>query len=539
MTTTILYFTFLTNYIYLFLILWHQRREYKIYLFNFFLASVLNIFCLAYHKNSTILFSFNAILFFLLIILPIWMTKKISTSLSQSNITQKTILYAKWRYLITQSSIHQAEYQELREALSFYHHIPAAEKEQPVDSFWVLFWKKYPVTLILMLANLVFFFLTEIYKSQQGFLAFLNSGVNSFEFVFYQKEYWRLISAIFLHFDYIHLGMNLFGLYCMAPLIEKAYGKANFLIIYFVCGFLSSLASISWRAYQITLSMGASGAVCGLMGAYFFLFQKKSVPVQWKKHQIFSFWFTVAAFAVIGYFIPQMDNAAHFCGLFAGVLLSYILKKGNTVLSRLIQKIFFIFLMLFVSACMVFPFLHLFLYSYPAHIKEFSWYSILSKKEKLIFPVPFSWKPDFLLSQRKFILHKKENPLPIPSQDATFWDNYQLGYRGELFVKMSLHPFSLRHQIRIGIEDISFELQKKERISSLSSIKKIGGNLFYTTEKKFFLTSLEKKVSMISASYLFSHDTSLYQWKFQYPEKQKKEYEDLIEKILQQVHFQE
>ncbi|NUM34439.1 MAG: rhomboid family intramembrane serine protease [Candidatus Brocadiae bacterium] len=538
MTSTILYFTFLTNYIYLILILWHQMSAYRIYVLNLALASILNIFCIAYQRNNLFLFFINLLLFFLLLVLPLWLTKLINNSLAQAKIDHKTLFWAKLRYSLTQSSFHRSEYLELKEAAFFYQNnadsAHSAFENKPKEHLWTLCWKKYPVTMVLMISNALFFILAEIYKQDQGFLAFLNLGVNSFEFVFYEKEYWRLMSSMFLHFDYLHLGMNLFGLYCMSPFLERVYGKRNFLLIYLGCGLLSSLASIWWRAYQITLSMGASGAICGLMGAYFFLFQKKDVSLQFKNHQIFSFWFTVATFAVIGYFIPQMDNAAHFCGLFSGVLFSYLLRKNWIFLERVLLLVL-LFALGWSFSCQM---ANIFENSYPQDINRVAWYSLSRKQEKVLFSVPFTWKPDFSLNQKKFTLYPKEKPFSLTSQDAIFWDTYHLGSKGEIFIKMSIVSFSLRDQIRMGVEELRYKLQNTEQFKeSISSLQRMGENLYYYTEENFSLHSSGKKVNMVAAYYFISHKNSVYQWRFQYPEKQRKQYESLVKRILADVYF--
>jgi membrane associated rhomboid family serine protease len=79
-------------------------------------------------------------------------------------------------------------------------------------------------------------------------------------------EYWRLLTAGFLHENLFHIGFNMYILYVLGQLLEPAIGRVKFLVIYFVsllagsCGALIGVAST-------TVTIGASGAVFGLMGA--------------------------------------------------------------------------------------------------------------------------------------------------------------------------------------------------------------------------------------------------------------------------------
>src|SRR5690348_11832916 len=87
-------------------------------------------------------------------------------------------------------------------------------------------------------------------------------------------EWWRLITAMFLHAGILHIGFNGYALLIFGPQIERFYGWARFLAIYFLGGILGSIASF---AFSPADSVGASGAVfalLGAMGAFFWLHRR-------------------------------------------------------------------------------------------------------------------------------------------------------------------------------------------------------------------------------------------------------------------------
>jgi rhomboid protease GluP len=142
--------------------------------------------------------------------------------------------------------------------------------------------------------------------------------------IFVGHEYWRLLTAMFLHGGVLHLVMNLFALVQIGSMFELMFGTRRFLTIYFVSGLLASLTSAFFTEGP---SVGASGAIFGILGA--FVLSVKRSP-RWR-HERFArnivkqllFW--IVANIIIGFQIPQIDNSAHLGGLLAGVILGAIL----------------------------------------------------------------------------------------------------------------------------------------------------------------------------------------------------------------------
>src|SRR5699024_1701991 len=80
-------------------------------------------------------------------------------------------------------------------------------------------------------------------------------------------EWYRLITSLFLHYNFEHILMNMLSLFIFGKIVESIVGYCRFLIIYFVSGLFGKFASLSFNTD--TVSVGASGAIFGLIGAIF------------------------------------------------------------------------------------------------------------------------------------------------------------------------------------------------------------------------------------------------------------------------------
>jgi membrane associated rhomboid family serine protease len=79
-------------------------------------------------------------------------------------------------------------------------------------------------------------------------------------------EWWRMVTSMFLHGSIIHLGFNMYALWIFGPVLERRYGPARYVALYFAAGLWGSAGVLILSPNQPTL--GASGAIFGLMGAF-------------------------------------------------------------------------------------------------------------------------------------------------------------------------------------------------------------------------------------------------------------------------------
>jgi rhomboid protease GluP len=131
--------------------------------------------------------------------------------------------------------------------------------------------------------------------------------------------YWQPLSTMFAHGGIAHLGMNMFVLYQFGNPIERFRGKKEFILVYFVAGILTSLLSFGYIYYLNNSAnlVGASGAICALMGyyAYFDKHQRKGIIT----------WILLISVVPVLLGLP-IAWYSHFIGLALGFLIAVLRK---------------------------------------------------------------------------------------------------------------------------------------------------------------------------------------------------------------------
>ncbi len=133
-------------------------------------------------------------------------------------------------------------------------------------------------------------------------------------------EYWRLFTATLLHGGILHLLFNLYALFALGPLLEAYVGPLRFLAIYMIAGLYGSLASY---AFADSISVGASGAIFGIVGAttvYFFRY-RDNFGAQ-ARAVLQNMVVIVVINLVFGLSAGNIDNWGHMGGLAGGALAS-------------------------------------------------------------------------------------------------------------------------------------------------------------------------------------------------------------------------
>lgn len=139
-------------------------------------------------------------------------------------------------------------------------------------------------------------------------------------------QWWRLLTATFLHANLLHLLFNMIGLWATGVTVERIFGRRSFALIYLAAALAGSVASLYFSA-QTKVSVGASGAVFGVAGALLIVvFQQRRTLPKLFNRQILS---GMAAFVgyslLLGFSKAGVDNAAHLGGLAAGVAMGLVL----------------------------------------------------------------------------------------------------------------------------------------------------------------------------------------------------------------------
>ncbi len=145
-------------------------------------------------------------------------------------------------------------------------------------------------------------------------------------------QYYRLITGTFLHGGILHLLFNMYALYIIGSQIESYMGKWKYLIIYFFSALMGSLFTMTFSDYA---SIGASGAIFGLMGSLlYFGYHYRVYLGNVLKSQLIPL---IVLNLLLGFLDPTIDNFAHIGGLIGGILIT--LSLGVKYKSSNFEKI--------------------------------------------------------------------------------------------------------------------------------------------------------------------------------------------------------
>jgi len=140
-------------------------------------------------------------------------------------------------------------------------------------------------------------------------------------------QWWRLLTAAFLHGGLMHLLVNMATLYDVGRLCERLYGSRRFAALYLVSGLLGSATSVWWNP-QVN-SVGASGAIFGVLGAMlvYMLDKRNGIPITVMKTHAVSMGVFITYILVNGLARTGIDNAAHVGGLIGGLVMGYAFAR--------------------------------------------------------------------------------------------------------------------------------------------------------------------------------------------------------------------
>lgn len=127
-------------------------------------------------------------------------------------------------------------------------------------------------------------------------------------------EWWRLLTAPFLHAGLWHVGLNMFALWILGSLVEPLLGRWRFVAVYMVSALGGAVASYAFSSPGV-ISVGASGAVFGLLGATL-------VALRTLNRDVSGVLVLLGINVVLGFVFPGIDWRAHLGGLLAGLLLT-------------------------------------------------------------------------------------------------------------------------------------------------------------------------------------------------------------------------
>jgi membrane associated rhomboid family serine protease len=210
-----------------------------------------------------------------------------------------------------------------------------------------------PVVTIALIALNVLLFLFEISKPSEGALqAFIQGwGVVPREYAARQDiaplipvPYWStLITSMFLHGGWAHLFGNMLYLWVFGDNIERLVGHGRFLAFYLLTGLAAGLAHIVFNLDSSVPTVGASGAISGILGGYLVLFPRNQVRVLMGSRvtsvpamMVLGFWILLQFINGIGSVATTEETGgggvaylAHIGGFVAGVVLIKMFAMGS------------------------------------------------------------------------------------------------------------------------------------------------------------------------------------------------------------------
>lgn len=177
--------------------------------------------------------------------------------------------------------------------------------------------KKPVVTYFLIVLNIIVFAMGVLLNKSE----FIINSFGDYRPLILAGEYYRMITSMFVHADIFHIGFNMYALYLLGSQAEGFFGHFKFLLIYLLSGISGSLLSILLNLD--TVSVGASGAIFGIMGAL--LYFGYNFRVYLGNTLIREILPVIGINLLFGFMYPGIDNYGHIGGLIGGITLAMAL----------------------------------------------------------------------------------------------------------------------------------------------------------------------------------------------------------------------
>jgi len=133
-------------------------------------------------------------------------------------------------------------------------------------------------------------------------------------------EWWRMVTSMFLHGGYFHIAVNMYSLYFVGSILEHVIGRWRFLLLYLASGIAGSAGALVWS--PLTPTVGASGAIFGVLGALFVLERRGAIVTGGQIAGLIVL-NLVITFALSSY----ISVGGHVGGLIAGIVLMWLMLE--------------------------------------------------------------------------------------------------------------------------------------------------------------------------------------------------------------------
>ncbi len=152
--------------------------------------------------------------------------------------------------------------------------------------------------------------------------------------LFEAGQYWRLLSAQFLHWGVAHIALNMLGLWFLGPLVERTLGGLRFIVAYLLCGAGGMLLAWGFATFGphpgAIILLGASASVLGLVGLQVAIARRsyRASGSLAAKAQLSAMIQILVLQVIFDWMVPQVSSTAHLGGAFIGVLLGLLMLSS-------------------------------------------------------------------------------------------------------------------------------------------------------------------------------------------------------------------
>ncbi len=190
-----------------------------------------------------------------------------------------------------------------------------------------------PAVWALILLNIAMFGVEVLLGGPSNPLTLRALGALEPAAVLVRHEYWRLLTSLFLHYNLLHIAINLYALYLLGPALERMIGSLKFLLSYLICGLGSGAGVVLLRVMNLTQAdqlVGASGCVMGVIGiSAGLLLRHRQSPLAGRRLR--NILVIVAIQTAFDLSTPQVSLGAHLSGFVTGVAVGVLLASQHRV----------------------------------------------------------------------------------------------------------------------------------------------------------------------------------------------------------------
>ena len=183
------------------------------------------------------------------------------------------------------------------------------------------------VNLTIIAVNVLWFLFLETRGSTENTEFMIIHGALFEPAVLYQEEYWRLLTAVFMHFGIEHLVNNMLLLFILGDNLERALGKIKYGIFYLVCGVGANMVSmwVNLTRGSYAVSAGASGAIFGVVGGLLYVVAVNRGRLEDLSTRQLGILAVLSLYH--GFTSSGVNNVAHVAGLLLGAVMGAVLYR--------------------------------------------------------------------------------------------------------------------------------------------------------------------------------------------------------------------